>query len=87
MPRGRLPAIDATRTHDVAEGLEEILGPGYDLVHTKRLGWMLRKWDTWVRADGLPRDGWREVDSAPEGQLGALLMRHQRRERGQLGGR
>jgi hypothetical protein len=75
------PKIDATRTHEIAADLEQIFGRGYDLVHTKRMGWMLREWDTWVRADGLPRDGWREIDSAPEGQLGALLIRLQRRSR------
>jgi hypothetical protein len=81
MTRARAP-IDATRAWEAAETLEAILGPGVDLVHTKRLGWILRAWDSWEGPNG-PRDGWKEVDSAPDGQLGALLIRHQRRVRGE----
>jgi hypothetical protein len=81
MTRARAP-IDATRAWEAAETLEAILGPGVDLVHSKRLGWILRQWDSWDGANG-PRDGWKEVDSAPDGQLGALLIRHQRRVRGE----
>lgn len=31
--------IDATRAWEAAETLEAIVGPGVDLVHTKRMGW------------------------------------------------
>lgn len=82
MPTKQRAPIDATRVWEAAETLEVILGPGVDLVHTKRMGWLLRTWDSWAGTNG-PRDGWREVDSAPDGQLGALLIRHQHRVRGQ----
>jgi hypothetical protein len=79
--RTHAPAVDVTRTHEIAAELEQILGRGYDLVHTKRMGWLLRTWDSWEGPSG-PRDGWREIDAAPDGQLGALLVRLQRRVRG-----
>lgn len=79
MPRTRLPAVDVTRTHEIAAELEQIVGPGYDLVHTRRLGWLLR-----VYEPNRERVVLVEVDSAPEGSLGALLVRHQRRVRGEL---
>jgi hypothetical protein len=82
MTRARAP-IDATRAWEAAETLEAILGPGVDLVHTKRLGWILRASGIHGRDANGPRDGWKEVDSAPDGQLGALLIRHQRRVRGE----
>jgi hypothetical protein len=78
MRRGRPVAVDATLTHDAAAWLEAYLGPGVELVHTRRMGWMLREWATYTNYLGQPADGWREVDSAPEGQLAALLLRHQR---------
>jgi hypothetical protein len=82
--RGRQAArrapVDATRTWEAAEALERILEPGIELVHTKRLGWLLRRLD-WVGSEGRPHMGWVEIDSAPNGQLGALLMRHQERTR------
>jgi hypothetical protein len=79
MPRTRLPAVDVTRTHEIGAELEQILGPGYELMHTQRIGWMLRRYET-----NRARVGLAEVDSAPEGSLGALLVRHQRRVRGEL---
>jgi hypothetical protein len=48
-------------------------------MHTQRIGWMLRRYET-----NRVRVGLAEVDSAPEGSLGALLVRHQRRVRGEL---
>jgi hypothetical protein len=59
--------------------LEQIIGPGYELMHTQRIGWMLRRYET-----NRARVGLAEVDSAPDGSLGALLVRHQRRVRGEL---
>jgi hypothetical protein len=79
MKRTRFPAVDVTRTHEIAAELEQILGPGYELMHTQRIGWMLRRYET-----NRARVGLAEVDSAPEGSLGALLVRHQRRVRGEL---
>jgi hypothetical protein len=79
MKRTRLPAVDVTRTHEIAAELEQIIGPGYELMHTQRIGWMLRRYET-----NRARVGLAEVDSAPEGSLGALLVRHQRRVRGEL---
>jgi len=78
--RGRPKAIDVERTQDVARGLELILEPGTDLIRSRRLGWLLREWDTWV--DPIteePKMGWREVDSSM--QLEALLLRYQERRR------
>jgi hypothetical protein len=74
MKRTRIPAVDVTRTHEIAAELEQILGPGFDLVHTHRLGWLLRRYEP-----NRERVGLVEVDSAPEGSLGALLVRHQQR--------
>lgn len=79
--RGPLPAIDATRNWETAEYLEQILGPGFELMHTKRMGWLLRQLGDRVDIHGQLGMGYREVDSAPDGHLGALLLRHQERQR------
>jgi hypothetical protein len=84
--RGPLAATDVTRTWEVAAELERILGRGYHLSHTHRMGWLLRQFDSKLGQDGEPRMGWTEVDQAPEGQLGALLVRHQEQRRGRVGG-
>jgi hypothetical protein len=80
--RGRPAQIDPELTRLVADGLERILRAGFDLVRTHRSGWSLRQWDTWIDSAGAPRSGWHAVDSAPEGELAALLLRHQRVTRG-----
>lgn len=77
--RTRAAPIDATRAWDAAGVLETMLEPGIELVHTKRMGWLLRRLD-WVGPDTRPRMSWVEIDSAPDGQLGALLLRHQERK-------
>lgn len=77
MPRGRLPAVDVTRTHEIAADLEQILRPGDQLVRTRRDGWLIRRYAVGVRIK------FEVIDEAPEGQLGALLVRHQRRVRGE----
>lgn len=79
--RGRRPLVDATRIWEAAEIVEAVLGPRLDLVHSARMGWLLRAWNSDLDHAGLPRMHWTEVDSAPEGQLGALLLRHQERMR------
>jgi hypothetical protein len=77
MKRTRLPAVDVTRTHEIAAELEQILRPGFDqLVRTRRDGWVIRKYAVGERIK------FEVIDSAPEGSLGALLVRHQRRVRG-----
>jgi hypothetical protein len=81
MARTRQLAVDVTRTHDIAADLEQMLGPGFELVHTRRMGWMIRTYDRTRERVVLV-----EVDSAPEGSLGALLVRHQRRVRGEVEG-
>lgn len=83
MRRGRPPTIDAARTRALGAALERILDQGYELVHTRQLGWMLRQWDSWEGRMGEPHDGWHEVDCAPEGELGELLLRQERRLRSQ----
>lgn len=65
---------------EAAEIIESAVGQGFNLAHTHRMGWLLRRWDSWIDRFDQPRDGWVEVDSAPDGQLGALLLRHQQRE-------
>ncbi len=77
--RGRPPTIDATRLWHAAETLEHIVGPGFQLFHTRRLGWLLRRMDSWPMPDGGSRLVFVDVDEAPDGQLGALLVRHQLR--------
>lgn len=80
--RGRKPAIDPKRTQELGDQLEPILGPGWQLIHSHRMGWRLRQWDSWIDREGHPKMAWLDIDEAPDGQLGALLLRHQRRVRG-----
>jgi hypothetical protein len=80
VPRRQRPrAIDATRTWEIATELERILGPGYHLAHTHRMGWLLRRLESSPEPSGKSRMKYVDVDSAPDGQLGALLLRHQER--------
>lgn len=78
MKRTRIPAVDVTRTHEIGAELEQILRPGDQLVRTRRDGWVIRKYAVGERIK------FEVIDSAPEGSLGALLVRHQRRVRGEL---
>jgi hypothetical protein len=73
--------VDPTHTWEIGNGLEEILGHGFHLAHTHRMGWLLRKLESSPDPTGKPRMKWVDVDSAPDGQLGALLIRHQQRDR------
>lgn len=78
----RTPAVDDTTMWDAAMILERVLGSGFHLSHTHHMGWLLRHLESWPQPDGIPRSVYVDVDSAPDGQLGALLIRHQRRVRG-----
>jgi hypothetical protein len=62
--------------------MEQVIGPGYQLFHTRRIGWMLRQLELWpdAHAPGGSRWVFVDVDDAPDGQLGALLIRHQERQ-------
>lgn len=80
--RGRRPAINVTRTWEIAAELEAILGSGFQLFHTRRLGWLLRQMESWPTPDGKSRLVFVDIDEAPDGQLGALLVRHQQRQYG-----
>lgn len=79
--RGRPPAIDASRVWEAAEVFEQIIDSRHELVHTVRMGWLLRRWDSDLDYLGKPCMRWSDLDSAPDGQLGALLLRHQQRQR------
>lgn len=79
--RGRPRAIDATRTWEIADGLEQLLGRGFHIAHTHRMGWLLRHLESFPEPSGRATMKYVDVDSAPEGQLGALLLRHQERMR------
>jgi hypothetical protein len=73
--------MDAPRVWEAAAVLETIVGPGFHLAHTHRMGWLLRQLESWPDWRNGRSWRWVDVDSAPEGQLGALLIRHQERER------
>lgn len=82
--RGRRAVIDATRAWEAAEVIETMVGRGYHLSHTYGMGWLLRELEDGTNHLGEQVMRYVEIDSAPEGQLGALLLRHQQRQRGQL---
>lgn len=75
------PAIDATRAWEAADIIEQMVGAGFHLAHTHRMGWLLRQLESWPDWRTGRSWNWVDVDSAPEGQLGALLLRHQDRQR------
>lgn len=50
-PRRKQP-IDATRMWELATELEQVLGPGYHLAHTHRMGWLLRHLESWPTPSG-----------------------------------
>lgn len=79
-PRTRPPA-DPAQVQEAAAVVERIVGRGFQLFHTRRMGWLLRQMEFWPTPSGIDRMTFVDVDQAPEGQLGALLLRHLERQR------